>query len=74
MASTAHTKEESAFRKPGIGLWKRVLELMENNIDLESSFYCGDAAGRKTDHSNDDLLFAKNAKLKFYTPEEYFLG
>lgn len=49
---------------------------------MPSSFYCGDAAGRqakwalgkKKDHSCGDRLFAMNLSLKFYTPEEYFLG
>ena len=49
---------------------------------MSSSFYCGDAAGReenwapkkKKDHSSVDRLLALNLGLKFYTPEEYFLG
>lgn len=49
---------------------------------MDKSFYCGDAAGRpenwapkkKKDFSCSDRLFAKNFGLKFYTPEEHFLG
>lgn len=49
---------------------------------MGSSFYCGDAAGReakwapgkKKDHSSVDRLLATNVGLKFYTPEEFFLG
>ena len=52
------------------------------SIDKDSSFYVGDAAGRpknwspgrKKDHSSVDRLLALNLGLKFYTPEEYFLG
>ncbi|KZC14846.1 Bifunctional polynucleotide phosphatase/kinase [Dufourea novaeangliae] len=60
--------------------------LLKNNdsvsIDEDSSFYVGDAAGRpknwapkkKKDHSLADRLLALNLGLKFYTPEEHFLG
>lgn len=51
-------------------------------VDMNQSFYCGDAAGRvanwapgkKKDHSLADKLFAENLELKFYTPEQFFLG
>ena len=49
-------------------------------VDLNQSIYVGDAAGRpaegkkKKDFSFSDRLFALNAGLKFYTPEEHFLG
>ncbi len=52
------------------------------SVDVASSFYCGDAAGReanwapgkKKDHSSADRLLAHNLGLSFYTPEEYFLA
>lgn len=58
-------------------------ELLEKSnqgfkIDLKESFFCGDAAGRKTkehkDFSNTDLLFAKNIGVSFKVPEVCFLG
>lgn len=71
------------YRKPILGMWE-VLQTKENGnipIDLENSFYCGDAAGRpekkapnkrKKDFSCSDRLFALNIGTKFYTPEESF--
>jgi len=38
----------------------------------ELSFYCGDACGRKGDHSDTDLKFALNCNLQFKTPEMLF--
>ena len=77
MASTA---KESLFRKPQTGMWQYLLDhLMKKEpteVDMEASFYCGDAAGRKqapfNDFSNDDLLYSVNLGLKFYTPEMLF--
>ncbi|XP_017764774.1 PREDICTED: uncharacterized protein F21D5.5 [Eufriesea mexicana] len=73
----------SIYRKPAIGMWQKMEE--KNNsifIDKENSFYVGDAAGRaknwapgrKKDHTSADRLLALNLDLKFYTPEEHFLG
>jgi bifunctional polynucleotide phosphatase/kinase len=42
------------------------------DVDLENSFYVGDAAGRAGDHNDTDRKFAINAGLTFYTPEQYF--
>jgi bifunctional polynucleotide phosphatase/kinase len=50
-------------------------------IDLKSSFFVGDAAGRidgatkrRLDHSCADRLFSTNVGLRFFTPEQHFLG
>ena len=50
--------------------------LLQNKylIDLEKSFYVGDAAGRKNDFSCSDRKFAFNIGINFYTPEEFFLN
>lgn len=63
-----------ACRKPSPGMW-HLLERHLNGgvpIDKERSFYVGDAAGRKGDHSAADLGFAQAVDLKFYIPEDVF--
>ena len=78
------TAETGYYRKPRPGIWEW-LEASGNSgvkVDREDSFYCGDAAGRdagwsagkKKDFSCSDRLFAENVGVKFYTPEEFFLG
>ncbi|CAI9088811.1 OLC1v1023248C1 [Oldenlandia corymbosa var. corymbosa] len=65
---------EDAYRKPKTGMW-HVMEKHFNSglkIDMDHSFYVGDAAGRKDDHSDADIKFAEAIGLKFYVPEEYF--
>ena len=74
----------SVFRKPRTGIFevlRRDLNGEYSEIDVQSSFYCGDAAGRlkkasdgKKDFACSDRLFAMNIGLKFLTPEQFFLG
>ncbi|KAL4580432.1 hypothetical protein LXL04_016624 [Taraxacum kok-saghyz] len=67
-------QERDPFRKPKTGMW-RIMEQHFNSgipIDMDKSFYVGDAAGRKDDHSDADKKFAEAIGLKFYVPEEYF--
>lgn len=72
------------YRKPRTGMW-RFLEIyypeITKNIDFDSSFYCGDAAGRvknwipgkNKDFSYSDFYFAENLKLTFKLPETLFV-
>nr|CAD7399103.1 unnamed protein product [Timema poppensis] len=72
------------YRKPVPGMWNSLSDKKNDGItiDMSQSFYCGDAAGRvvnwapkkKKDFSCSDRLMALNLNLKFYTPEEHFLG
>ncbi|WJX44404.1 hypothetical protein P8452_31384 [Trifolium repens] len=70
----AGPKEDDPYRKPKPGMW----QLMEKHfnsgitIDMDQSFYVGDAAGRESDHSDADIGFAEANGLKFYVPEDYF--
>ncbi|XP_013920900.1 PREDICTED: bifunctional polynucleotide phosphatase/kinase-like isoform X2 [Thamnophis sirtalis] len=73
------------YRKPVLGMWDYLCKKANGGLEvsLQESVYVGDAAGRpanwapgqkKKDFSCSDRLFALNAGLPFYTPEEYFLG
>ena len=50
-------------------------KLSTQDLDLENSFFCGDAAGwsktdtKKADFSDSDLKFALNIGIKFRLPE-----
>ena len=64
--STLHNQ----YRKPQTAMFDYIKS--ELDVDVKASLYIGDAAGRINDHSADDLEFAKNCGLQFYTPEEIF--
>ncbi|KAJ8525043.1 hypothetical protein ON010_g16072 [Phytophthora cinnamomi] len=76
--------ENDAMRKPRLGAWKEMVKVLsskgEEAIDKEASFYCGDAAGRPKiagrakDFAATDYKFALNAGIRFFTPEDLFLG
>ena len=75
------TASDGIFRKPRTGVWEYLSKHCNDNIsiDLDNSFYCGDAAGRKKpngkkDFSCSDRLFAINVGVKFFTPEEKISG
>ncbi|XP_053307764.1 bifunctional polynucleotide phosphatase/kinase isoform X2 [Spea bombifrons] len=73
------------YRKPVTGMWDFLCDKANDGIQVrkEDCLYVGDAAGRpanwapdrkKKDFSCSDRLFAVNLGIKFFTPEEFFLG
>jgi bifunctional polynucleotide phosphatase/kinase len=82
MSFMASFDKTSKYRKPSSGMWDHfVSEECAGKIDMEKSFYCGDAAGRihptnskLSDFSSDDALFGLNVGAPFCTPEMFFLN
>ncbi|CAN7117534.1 unnamed protein product [Brassica rapa subsp. narinosa] len=68
--------KDDLYRKPKAGMWQLMKKHFNSGIeiDMDKSYYVGDAAGRKGDHSDADIKFAQANGLKFYTPEEYFIS
>jgi bifunctional polynucleotide phosphatase/kinase len=70
------------FRKPSVRMWEVCVKHLggEDMVDLENSYYVGDAAGRlgaagrPRDFSDSDRKFALNIGVRFFTPEMYFDG
>ena len=62
--------KDDFYRKPCIGIFDIIKE--KYCFDINSSFFCGDAAGRENDFSDSDLKFAKNCGLRFVLPEKIF--
>jgi len=65
---------DDPYRKPNPGMWWLMAQHFNSGIeiDMDKSFYVGDAAGREKDHSDADIKFAEAIGLKFHVPEEYF--
>jgi bifunctional polynucleotide phosphatase/kinase len=63
---------ENYYRKPHTGAFHFYESFYETKINKKSSFFCGDALGRKDDFSASDYYFALNCGLKCYSPETMF--
>jgi DNA 3'-phosphatase len=61
--------EDDQYRKPNIGMYQTLQQMIPGII---TSFYCGDAAGRSSDFSDSDKMFALNNQITFYLPEQLF--
>ena len=67
--SIFYSTNDDMYRKPMTGMY----DLFRSMIDHQCvEYFCGDAAGRKTDFSISDLYFANNCKIQFKSPEEIF--
>ena len=66
--------DKDIFRKPRIGMWEYMInsKFVNIQIDINNSFYCGDALGRLNDFADTDLKFALNIILNIYSPEQIF--
>lgn len=75
-SSKLPTNDHETMRKPQIGMWNQLLNFLDSKdveIDMEQSFYVGDAAGRPNDFLDSDKVFADNVKLQFKVPEQVFI-
>jgi DNA 3'-phosphatase len=68
----AAVTKSSPYRKPSIKMWEWFKQDLGTSIDIEQSFFVGDAAGRPGDFSSVDIEFAVKCGLKFYTPEKFW--
>jgi len=63
------SKGNDIYRKPHPTFYKII---SKNITNIVTSFYCGDAGGRKGDYSDTDYKFALNCMINFYFPEQLF--
>jgi len=57
-----------AIQKPDTSLFMSVFE----TLDPSTAFYVGDSAGRITDWSDKDRVFAERLGIPFFIPEDVF--
>lgn len=68
--STGHTK----WRKPSPAMWEKCILDFVPAANTTKCIFIGDAAGRDSDFSSDDINFAFNIGIKFQSPEQFFTG
>jgi bifunctional polynucleotide phosphatase/kinase len=57
--------------KPNTIMFDSIID--KNDIDMDDSFFVGDALGRKNDFSDSDKMFAINIGIKYKSPEHFFV-
>eukprot|EP00397_Hematodinium_sp_SG-2012_P038793 GEMP01042257.1.p1 GENE.GEMP01042257.1~~GEMP01042257.1.p1 ORF type:complete len:204 (+),score=60.70 GEMP01042257.1:156-767(+) len=67
--ATARGDVDDCYRKPNVKMWHLMEELNAQPADLEASFYVGNSAGRRSDNTNVDQLFATNVGVRFFTED-----
>lgn len=69
-----YSRKNDNYRKGNIGMWEYFLANHNHECEIDKSkcFYVGDAAGRPTDFSNCDKLFAQGIGVDFILPEVFF--
>jgi len=83
MVSTPPPAVADPYRKPAPGMWNFLIQNCNGGIkpDMSKCFYVAGGAGRKKDsaagrkhddHTDYDILFAKNAGLTFTPDDIYF--
>ena len=65
--------QDDIYRKPRVGMYKHLTNVLNIKINKTNSFYVGDMAGRPSDKFDTDIKFATNLGIKFFVPEQYFL-
>lgn len=71
-SSRGHTLHKQPVTAAGnAGMWHVAEELLGARAAPES-FFVGDAAGRETDHGDDDRRLAAAAGVTFYTEDAFF--
>lgn len=75
----SHEQRFAEMRKPSTGMFEELKKQLASeaketqiSIDWDKSYFVGDAAGRASDFSDSDRVFADSAGLTFYTPEQFF--
>ena len=57
--------------KPNTIMFDSIID--KNKINMDESFFIGDALGRKNDFSDSDKMFAINIGIKYKSPEQFFI-